>query len=159
MDLELFKTNKPKIEEKLRTQIEELSLKISEKKKEGEHPLSSEIWSLLKIKNELSSKLYSLKYKEVGILREISEPPVVPEDGLREFEISNLIRLGLVKLTQETYANPQTIEIPSDHDQEYLSIKLDIEVESNLEHIMTELGKLFIEACTDKSKKMPIKVT
>lgn len=83
-------------------------------------------------------------------------PEVIPEDELRDFELSNLIRLGLVKAIQETIANSQTLEIPQRRNDDYydvhdyVSVDVEIDLESNVEHIMTELGELFIDACTIK---------
>lgn len=155
-ELETFKKEKPELERTRQQEVDLIDQEIEKIKAEGKHSFSSEIWELQKVKREKEWKLNSLKYKESGILRKINEPEVIPESELREFELSNLIRLGLVKSTQETYANSQTLEIPK-HDEyrqeEYVRVDVDIEIESNIEHIMTELGELFIDACTEKNKK------
>lgn len=155
-ELEAFRKEKPELEKARQREVELIDQQIEKIKAEGKHSFSSEIWDLQKIKREKEWKLTSLKYKESGILRKISEPEVIPESELRDFELSNLTRLGLVKSTQETYANSQTLEIPK-HDEyrqeEYVRVDVDIEIESNIEHIMTELGELFIDACTEKNKK------
>lgn len=155
-ELEAFRKEKPELEKARQQEVELIDQQIEKIKAEGKHSFSSEIWDLQKVKREKEWKLTSLKYKESGILRKISEPEVIPETELREFELSNLTRLGLVKSTQETYANSQTLEIPK-HDEyrqeEYVRVDVDIEIESNIEHIMTELGELFIDACTEKNKK------
>ncbi len=157
-ELEAFRKEKPELEKARQLEVELIDQQIEKIKAEGKHSFSSEIWDLQKVKREKEWKLTSLKYKEIGILQKISEPEVIPETELREFELSNLTRLGLVKSTQETYANSQTLEIPR-HDeyrqQEYVRVDVDIEIESNIEHIMTELGELFIDACTEKTKKVP----
>lgn len=155
-ELETFKKEKPELEKTRQQEVDLIDQEIERIKAEGKHSFSSEIWELQKVKREKEWKLNSLKYKESGILRKINEPEVIPESELREFELSNLIRLGLVKSTQETYANSQTLEIPK-HDEyrqeEYVRVDVDIEIESKIEHIMTELGELFIDACTEKNKK------
>ncbi len=155
-ELETFKKEKPEIEKQRQLEVDLIDEKIEKIKSEGKHSFSSEIWELQKEKREKEWKLNSLKYKESGIIRKINEPEVIPDSELREFELSNLTRLGLVKSTQETYANSQTLEIPK-HDEyrqeEYVRVDVDIEIESNIEHIMTELGELFIDACTEKNKK------
>ncbi len=157
-ELEAFRKEKPELEKARQREVELIDQQIEKIKAKGKHSFSSEIWDLQKVKREKEWKLTSLKYKESGILRKINEPEVIPESELRDFELSNLTRLGLVKSTQETYANSQTLEIPK-HDEykqeEYVRVDVDIEIESNLEHIMTELGELFIDACTEKNKKAP----
>jgi len=152
-ELEDFRKNRPHIKEERQREIDEVTEQIERAKSEGKHSFSSEIWDLQKLKRDKEWKLQSLKYRESSLLRKISEPEVIPEEELREFELSNLIRLGLVKATQETFANSQTLEIPNNQDSEYLKVDLDVEVESNIEHILTELGELFLDACTEKRNK------
>lgn len=43
---------------------------------------------------------------------------MVPYDSLKEFALSNVIRLGLVKDEKEYYANSQTLEIHDDREYE-----------------------------------------
>jgi len=120
----------------------------------------------------LQRKLSSLRWRERSILSGVSTPEKIPENQLKDFELSNLIRLGLVKTIQETYASPQTLEIPreagqyADNSDDFYRVNrdrtyrvdIDIDIESNIEHIMTELGELFIKACTEKNNNYPAKV-
>jgi hypothetical protein len=94
-----------------------------------------------------------MKYREGVLLSEMKSPCVLPDDILRDFELSNLIRLGLVKTIQEPFANSQTLEIPNNSQVSHLTVDLDIDVESNINNILTELGELFLDACTEKSEK------
>lgn len=155
-ELDSFREEKPEMEKQLQLAVDIIDQKIETIKAEGKHSYQSQILVLQKEKREKEIKLNSLRYKESGILERIKEPEVIPESKLRDFEISNLTRLGLIKLTQETYANTQRLEIPK-HDEErqqaYVSVDVDIQIETNTEHIMTELGELFIDACTEKKKK------
>ena len=62
--------------------------------------------------------------------------------------MSNLIRLGLIKEVKEFYAESQTLEIPLDRDEgyghtRYANVNLDIDMDSTIEFILTELGELF----------------
>jgi hypothetical protein len=94
-----------------------------------------------------------LKYKEFSLLTSLRKPVSIPPDILKNFEISNLIRLGLIKEEKEFYANPQTLEIPKEtrYDwQDNVRVNLDIDVDSSVENILTELGELFISACKEK---------
>ncbi len=147
-----FRSEKPSIERDLKATINDLTIQIDEAKKNASQIWSREVWEIEKKKRTAETELRTLKYREGMIVHRIKQPQSLPEEGLREFEISNVIRLGLVKHIQETYANSSTLEIPNDPDKEYLTVDLEIEVESDSSHILTELGELFIEACTEKGK-------
>lgn len=155
-ELETSKKDRPKIESRIKDELESVEENIEREREKGKQTYSTEILELQKLKREKEWELRSLKYREPTILRKINDPQVIPENELREFELSNLIRLGLVKSTQETFANSQTLEIPKDLEREhehdnYYNIDLDIEIESNIEHVLTELGELFLTACTEKN--------
>lgn len=154
-ELEEFRKNRPELETKLAKEIEEFQSKISELEKTKERPFN-EIWELQKEKRKVETKLSSLKYKESSIQRNINHQETVPYGSLKDFEISNLIRLGVVKEEKDFYANSQTLEIPYERESEYershLTVDLSIDVESNTDNILTELGELFINACKEKNK-------
>lgn len=159
-ELEEFKRERPGIENKLKEEINKFDDEIKKLQPETEKaqtfPFNREVWDLQDKKRKAESRLGGLKYRESRISLQMTDPEVIPEDVLKEFEISNLIRLGLIKAVQESIANSQTLEIPKnadDHWNEYISVDLDIDIESNIEHVLTELGELFIEACTEKKKR------
>lgn len=159
-ELKEYRQSRPQIEKNLESEIKSLEEQIESKKKEVKRPYIPELWELQKAKTEVERKLSSLKFKEGFIIRKINESEVVPESELREFELSNLIRLGLVKSSQETTAYPQTLEIPrepEDYDgyNNYINVDLEVEIESDIKHLLTELGELFMDACTEKKKKTP----
>lgn len=156
-ELDDFRENRPKKEQKIKDKISNLEKKIKELevKNKSKLPFNRDIWDLQSDKRKLESNLSSLKYQENWIQRKMFAPEVIPEDELEDFELSNLIRLGLVKAIQETIANSQTLEIPQRRDDDYyhsdyVSVDLEIDLESNIEHIMTGLGDLFVDACTMK---------
>jgi hypothetical protein len=101
---------------------------------------------------DVNDDLHAIKNKESKIFLKILQAQVVSGADLQEFELSNMIRLGLVKEEKEFYANSQTLEIPNDRDEyrSYLNVDLDIDLDSNVENIFTELGELFINACKEK---------
>ncbi|PZF71199.1 Abi-alpha family protein [Taibaiella soli] len=158
IELDQFKIDRPQIEQGLRNEIEKKKEEIAIAERHERVDLSSRMAVLKKIrelaseKSRLESNLTRLGWQESSIVNKINRLQVVSEHKLKGFEISNLVRLGLIKVTQETYAHPQTIEIPNQSNKEYLEVELDIDVESDIEHVLTELGELFIEACTDRSK-------
>jgi hypothetical protein len=155
LELEEFKQSRPKLELDICKEIEELQSKITLLENTEKRPFN-EIWELQKEKRNLESKLSSLKYKESSISRQIHYQETVPYGILQEFEISNLIRLGVVKEEKDFYANSQTLEIPYERESEYershLTFDLNIDVESNTDNILTELGEIFINACKEKKK-------
>ena len=139
----------------LKEQIAELDIKIDQIKQTTAEKFNSEIQELEKVKHTLESKIKALKYKESSLSYAMTKPEEIPYDGLHDFELSNVIRLGLVKEIKEFYANSQTIEIPNGREYErgYTNIDLDIEVDSNTDNILTELGELFINACKEKKSQ------
>lgn len=154
-ELEDFKTIYPKKEKEIKEKISDLEKNIEELEKDKSIPYSREVWDLKSKKGELERSLNHMKYEENWISQKTLYPEIIPEDELRDFELSNLIRLGLVKSVQETTANSQTLEIPKHREDDwndYVSVNVEIDLESNVEHIMTELGELFIDACTIKKK-------
>lgn len=155
IELEEFRESKPIAEAELQKHIDELKLKISDIEKSSPHPFN-EVWELQKEKRKFETKLSSLNYKESAISRKIYQHEVIPNGSIEDFELSNLIRLGVVKEEKDFYANSQTLEIPYERESEYenshFTVDLNIEVESNIENILTELGELFINACKEKKK-------
>lgn len=156
-ELKQFKNDLPKIIAQLNKEIENFDTKIEqEKEKNTDQRWNREIWNLGREKDKLVNELKSLDRKELTFRININEPQAIPEEELKEFEMSNLIRLGLIRFVQKTYANSQTLEIPYEHEPErygstsYTNIDLDIELESEEEYVLTELGELFIKACKMK---------
>ena len=151
-ELAAFVKNKPMIEQDLKEQIEKLKGDVEEKRSQQGHDFR-EVWKVQKQIMDKEQELRSLGYKEGTIKRSMLYPEHIPDEYLREYEMSNLIRLGLAKAMQETYGSRQTLEIPNDPDKEYLTVDVDIDVESENYHVLTELGELFIDACTEKQNQ------
>ena len=84
----------------------------------------------------------------------INDPEVLDQKNLKEFEISNLVRLGLVRNIIEHYVHAEPIQFPSSRDIEYGEVtQLDVEVGIDQDYEynnLTELGELFIKSCTEK---------
>lgn len=156
-ELNQFKNDLPKIIVKIEAEIDDFNMQIQKRKEEKKEKVwDRELWKLERERDDLKSDLKSLDRKELFFQNRISEPQVIPEDELKEFELSNLIRLGLIKFVQKPYANSQTLEIPYKHEEEsygftsYTNVDLEIEIESEEKYILTELGELFIKACKIK---------
>ena len=76
----------------------------------------------------------------------------ISEKDFKEFELANIIRLGLAKTDYETHGGTHSIEIPSRPDKEYVSVDFDVEIDTDISVVLTELGELFLEACTSVKK-------
>ena len=148
-EIEKFRAARPSIEIRLSGTIADLTAQITERKiRQG--PWSGEVLELQHKKAATEKELLSLQYKEGSISGQLSAPGVLPvEECFRGFELSNVIRLGVVKPVQEVYGHCNRAEIVHDHHREEY-IDVDIEVGSDESHILTELGELFMEACTEK---------
>lgn len=136
-EIDLFDEARLIREAEIKKEIEELE------KSEKSTP---KVWHL---KHELAS----LKYERNRLIKEQEAPEIVSEDKLQDFEIANLVRLGTIKSIQEHYAEsePITIEHPDYWNEKENNIKLDITIESEGNyHILTQLGELFISACSEK---------
>lgn len=103
---------------------------------------------------KLEKEHRDLKDSKRKISSLINEPEVLYDNNLKEFEISNLVRLGLVRNVIEHYVHAEPIQLPSSREMEYgevsqLDVKIGIDQDYEY-HNLTELGELFIKACTEK---------
>jgi len=106
--------------------------------------LDSEKWSL-------GSEAKNLVKREDALSVRITRPIEIDSDDIKGYELSNLIRLGLVKVIYRPYANTKTLEIPNNPDSSYLRVDFEVEIESDIEeYILTDLGELFINACNER---------
>ena len=97
-------------------------------------------------------ELDKLTRKENDFKSTILRPINISNDLLTEFELSNLIRLGVVKEDKHFFADSHPLEIYNDREQQYLKADVNIHVNSHIQHIITELGKIFIKACKEKTE-------
>ena len=107
---------------------------------------------LFREKSAILSKLSSYKHKESILKYSLDKLESIPTGSFEKFELSNLLRLGLIKEEKEFYANSQTLKIPNDRDEyeTHTSIDLEIDVHSDTDYYMTEFGELFIRLCKEK---------
>ncbi|MCZ8354781.1 MAG: Abi-alpha family protein [Cyclobacteriaceae bacterium] len=153
IELEEFKAKRPELERQLNVKIAELNERIAQVELKTKALFNNEVWEIQKEKRKHESELHTIKHNESTIMFKIGRPATIPYDSLKEYELSNVIRLGLVKEEKEFYARSQTLEIPNDRDDDrrYINIDLEIDVESDKDNILTELGELFINACKEKN--------
>lgn len=155
--LEEYQAERPTLEDEVDKQIVKLTKEINILSEATNNKFSSELWELKEKKKKLEQRKNNFEWKERIIISSMNEPMQIPHDEIEEYELSNLIRLGAVKIViPQTYISPQELEIPNPHPEfeyhrEYLTVQLDLEIESELEtYVLTELGELFIKACTKK---------
>jgi len=148
-----FSIEKPAIEAKFKKEIKEIEDQIKEIEVDAKGKGWWETREIRDKKSKVEASLRALGYREAQFRYQIAAPEEIKSSKLQEFEISNLIRLGLIKELREPFANSKSLEIPNDPDKQYLTIDFDIEVESNDSIILTELGELFAQACTEKTIK------
>lgn len=149
-DLSSFHTNRPNIERDLQLQLAALQQKLKEASPDGSYAYNSRGYEIRSKIREIDREIKSLNYKESIIKRKISAPQVIPEKNIKEFEMANIIRLGLAKVVYEASAGTHSIEIPGGESDSYRSIDFDIQVDTETKTILTELGELFIDACREK---------
>ncbi len=154
-ELSEFKESQQKIEKELDEKISEINRNIQQIKDTTNQNFNLEIHDLQDERTKIETKKKSFKHKESSLNYNIRKTEEVPYNVLKDFELSNVIRLGLVKEEKDFYANSQTLEIPNErnHEDYYTNIDLDIEVGSNTENILTQLGELFINACKVRKNK------
>ncbi|HEY9262782.1 hypothetical protein, partial [Chitinophaga sp.] len=139
-----------KLEEESKSTLLGKELKELREKRDLYRSANEQYFHRIRRQRELEEELRKIPEKLITLEYNLKKPQSIPEDGIREFEVSNLIRLGLIRLIQEPFADGQTLEIPNKPEQPYLLVDLDIDLGSNDEHVLTELGLLFIEACSEK---------
>lgn len=107
---------------------------------------------------DLESSLKHIRFKKelmdnhkVELTQKLKEPEQIGTRKLKDYEYSNLIRLGIIQVITKSYVKSETLEIPNEPDSEYLMVDLDIKIHTDHEnHVLTQLGELFIQACSDK---------
>lgn len=148
-ELEEFRGNKPELEASINDKLAKLKKELDSKKEER----SMEPWNLRSEISKLEGGLRKINKDERDIRGKIIEPQAIPSYELEEYELSNIIRLGLVKVLQLPYAYVDRHQIRNDPGDEYLELQdLSINIEHDDEdYLITQLGEMFIQACSEKS--------
>lgn len=149
-ELAEFRAQRPALEEELNRQLGELAKVIEAASADPKTRYSGETYKLQADKRQVEQRLQSLRFQENHLLRRIAAPEFLPDEGIREYEQANIVRLGLARAVHETYANSQTLEIPIRDAGDYLTFDLNVDIESESGHVLTELGELFVAVCTEK---------
>ena len=78
------------------------------------------IWSLQPKVYNLEVKLNKIKSLKAIIEHKISDPEIISDNKLKEFEIANLVRLGMISMQQSTVLNSEPLEIPKNEGTRFL---------------------------------------
>lgn len=151
-ELQIFQSEKASIEAQLKEELAELKKKRDAAKPGGKWVMNKEAWKRGSEIRSVERKLSSLEYREASLRRRIDAPERIPEENLEEFEVANVIRLGLAKVHYVASAGTHSIDIPNrDEDSTFgSSVDFDIDIETESFTVLTELGELFVDACRDK---------
>jgi hypothetical protein len=116
---------------------------------------SQKDWSLWQQNALLDTAIFALKKQKENIAEGPYLAELIPENLLQEFELANLVRLGLVRNISRQYAHAKKTQIENNPDLKYLTLdnlEISIDHEDDI-YLLTELGVMFFDACTEKHKK------
>lgn len=149
-ELTEFVAHRSEIEPKLVSKLADLNRELRNMSSDRKFVFSKEAMEIRSSIHTVEMELSSLNYREAMLKRGIAAPQTIPEQDIEEFEMANIIRLGLAKVVYEASAGTHSIEIPGGERDRYASVDFDIEIETETSTILTELGALFIEACQER---------
>jgi len=104
---------------------------------------------------ELEIKLNQLEHDEKEIKKHLKAPEYIMVHRLKEFEISNLVRLGLSRSLPIAYPRESLYKsVNSDGFLEIDDIEIEIDAKDEI-LVLSQLGEMFITVCTEKKKQYP----
>ena len=146
-ELEQFRNEKLVAEPDLLGSIAEFDSQLQAIKRQnvekGGLQRSPEYWEVFAQKHARERELHSLRREEQSLTFKIKRLEVVPYDEIEDFEISNVVRLGLVRWIYETELHSAPLDIPFDSQRDSVSVDVEIELESSDSCVLTQLGELF----------------
>lgn len=115
-------------------------------------PFPTEDSELLRARWKLDAELDSIIKVRGKFHRQMKLREDVKATNLKDFELSNLLRLGVIKAIQKNTAYSNSYRIKNTPNADYLYVEdLEIEIDPDGEvYILSELGELFAKACTEK---------
>jgi hypothetical protein len=150
IELAKFLVNRSGIENDLQSELSRLKQKLADLSPSGKYTFYREAMNTRSSIRSVESELRLLEYREPMLKRQIAAPQSIPEQNIKEFEIANIIRLGLARVVYEASAGTHSIDVPSVDPDSYTSVDFDIEIDTEVSTVLTELGELFINACREK---------
>lgn len=159
-ELEEYMTSKDQLLSELNTEIARLELEFNQRRENNiNNPKNYQnLWDLQNKISELKSKKSSHEKIQIKIERAIGEAELISSKSLRDFEISNLVRLGVAKEIVRSYGYVDSARVSvnkgSSHyeSDDYVNLDdLTVTIETDtIEYELTELGELFVKACQEK---------
>ena len=107
---------------------------------------------------DLQASLQSIRFKmqimekhRKDLISSLKNPQLVNEKEFENYELGNLIRLDIIKSISRSYIYAEPLEIPNEPNSKSVTVDLEIEIHADYdEHILTQLGELFLKACSEK---------
>lgn len=161
-ELEEHLNSKEEVTEKIESEIVSLKLEIEDRRKKNlSNPMKyQDVWNLQNQLREYINKKKSHEQKHSRLEKAIRETELISSTELKDFEISNLIRLGVVKEIIRSYGYVDSkrvvvnkVSAPYESEEDYISLDdLSVTIETDvIENELTELGELFVKACQEKN--------
>jgi len=149
LELKEYRETKPLLESQLKGEIARLDRLRAELRESGVGNLTKEYLSIMSERGSVQSRLGSLNLREYLIRRKLGADQPVESEAAEEFEMANIVRLGLAKVVFEASAGTHSIEIPNGDGYSRETVKFDVEIDTETSTVLTELGKLFVNACQE----------
>lgn len=160
IELEEYMTSKDQLSSELNTEISLLEHEFNQRKENNINNTNNyqNLWELQNKISELKIKKSSHEKTQIKIERAIGETELIATKSLRDFEISNLIRLGVANEIVRSYGYVDSTRVSvnkgaSHYDSDdYVNLDdLTVTIETDIiEYELTELGELFVKACQEK---------
>ena len=151
-ELSLFLNTKSNLEIELNSQREKY---IGDYKIENEQNKNFRLSYHIRMQiQEIDSKIRELTKEEKTKRGNIEQNEYIPTSELKGYEVSNLLRLGIIKNIPKPYAYVERDLPRNNSDSEYLELRdLEITIESDEDDlIVSQLGELFIAACNERNE-------
>jgi hypothetical protein len=153
IELEEHNVEFPRLERALKEALANLEKEIKSCETSGEAPSVNRMLQVRKMVDEKKAELAELRWEPRRLQFWIEQDGKLQKRHVKEYEVANLTRLGLVRSALEVYAPDSEIEIPPRDEYASANVEVQIHVELETETVLTELGVKFVEACTEKSKR------
>jgi len=154
IEIDEYEKDKDAVNSKIQEEIKDIDQQINNTDRSSK-TFNYDLTSLYRKKSDLQNRLNSHRYRKVKLSNLVTKLEEIVIGDLENFEISNLIRLGLVKEEKEFYADSQPLKIPNEryspNYDTHTRVDLEIEVHSAIQHVLTEFGEIFIKSCKEKS--------
>lgn len=149
-DLLEFVESRGKTEDELRSRVAVQKSQLESILSENRNRFSQEAMQLRLEMGKTQQELNALASREHYLKWKISADQPTLTGEVKEFELSNIIRLGLAKVVYEANARTQRVEVPRDEYRSHDTFDLEVEIDTESTAVLTELGGLFLEACQEQ---------